>query len=922
MSNFSVYAGLFAANTSLPGDLAFMNSKARAAKALFTTPKASAPWLAKSPDTPLLARANAIARLGEIVSPAGGASGRSSDPDIDLSFATYGALDKLLTLAKASAESRTDATTRAKLADRFDKGLGELQNYLAATHGTKLNVGFDRLRSTTESMKILSGGVDTTGQGIALQRSDTIGALTGNETISISLSKAGRTDTVVADISTIAGPITLDAVAAALNTAVKSVPLTAADGSPILDDQGQPVPRYLSEFVVEKQANGRWGLTLKGIETEQVSLADPNAAPALVVAGGLSTAGQPAIGRVLLFENPTGGLSERTLAELKAIDGDASEMATMLSQAEADAEHDRKVAEATKLGLPAPPRPADASQTVLANMTVAATASDRYGNIFVVGTTSGDLDAQLNDGVSDLFLTKLDASGNVLWQRLIGTGSPTSGTAIAVDANGDVVVAGQTEGALTSRDQLAGLDSFVAKFRANGDELFTTQLDGAAIDEAAGVVVDQAGRIYLAGSVRGALPGGTGLGGRDGYLIQLDPTGRITNQRQVGTSGDDKVTSMALTQDGDVLLAVRQSGGSIVQQLDGATLADQGSALSLGDAHVTSIAIDAATGRVAIGGTATLGVTAATQANAPSGGTDGFVMIADSAFASTTVRYLGTTATDSVDSLAFIGGKLFAGGRTSAALGAAKVGQVDGFVARLDLAGGLEQIRQLGLPGAAQEAVKIAASVGGASALGKIGLRGGEQGQVSPTKLIGQTSLREGDHFFLKLEDSRKIKIDVRAGDTFETLAARIRVATSNRVKATAASSADGASLKLGLRTGSSIDVIAGSAGRDALAKLGLEPTRLYAPKLEKGGNVVRPGGTFALELDDALSVRDKESAGYVVKKLEDAVRTIQSAFRSLYWDETKARIASGIPAAGATLSSRQSAQIEAYKLALARLGG
>lgn len=919
MSNFTIYAGLIGTSTSSLGDLVYMNGKARAAKALFNTPKATAPWTQKTPDTPLLVRANAIARLTHLFDTTAGGPAQA-DPDVDLSFAAYGALDKLLTLAKASAEDKTDAATRTKLAERFDKGIEELQDYLATTHGTKLNIGFDRLKSTAESFKVKTK-VDTAGQTVSAQRADVIAGLTGTEKIAVTLTKAGRTDTVVADLSTVTGPLTLDAVAGAINTAIKSVPLLAADGTPTLDSGGQPVARYLSQYQVTKQADGRWGLALQGVETERVSLSDPGASSSLVVVSGLKSTDSPTTGRVLLFDDPAAGLSQHSLAELTAVDGDATAMASKLAQEEADAAYDKKVADARKLGLRPPPRPADAVETVLAQMAPKATATDKFGNIFVVGETTGDLGQQRNDGVSDLFLSKLDADGNVLWQRLIGSAAPTRGAAIAVDANGDVVVAGTTEGALTSKDQLEGADSFVAKFRANGDDVFTTQLDGAAIDEASSLAIDGSGRIYLAGSVRGALPGGTGLGGRDGYLVQLDATGAVKARRQVGTAGEDKLSAMTLAADGSVLLAVRQGTTSALHRLDGTTLASVGSALDLGDTQVTSLAVDKASGRVAIGGTTTADVTGAVQANARAAGTDGFVMLADADLGNATVRYLGTAATDSVDSLAFLGGKLYAGGRTGAVLGTAKVGNVDGFVARLDLNGGLEKLQQFGRLGTAQEAVLVAASASGSTALSKIGLRAGDQSQAVPTKLIGQTSLREGDHFFLRLDGDRKIKVEIKADDTFETLATRIRVATFNRVKATVSNGATGASLKLAMRSGVSVDVMAGADGHDALEKMGLEPTRLYTPKVTKGANVIQPGGTFALELDDALAIHDKQSAGFVVKKLEAAIKTTQSAFRSLYWDDTKARIASGLPNTPA-LDARQSAQIKAYKLALARLGG
>src|SRR3546814_16115344 len=67
---------------------------------------------------------------------------------------------------------------------------------------------------------------------------------------------------------------------------------------------------------------------------------------------------------------------------------------------------------------------------------------------------------------------------------------------------------------------------------------------------------------------------------------------------------------------------------------------------------------------------------------------DGFVARLDSGMAVQTVTYLGTSGTDRVDSLAFMAGALYAGGRTDGTLGAARTGPTDGFAARLDAASG------------------------------------------------------------------------------------------------------------------------------------------------------------------------------------------------------------------------------------------
>src|SRR3546814_8902072 len=70
---------------------------------------------------------------------------------------------------------------------------------------------------------------------------------------------------------------------------------------------------------------------------------------------------------------------------------------------------------------------------VFAQTTSNAVAVDGDGFTYVVGTTTGDLGLNRGDGDQDLFLTKMDSEGEVVWQRLLGAAGATEGTAIAID---------------------------------------------------------------------------------------------------------------------------------------------------------------------------------------------------------------------------------------------------------------------------------------------------------------------------------------------------------------------------------------------------------------------------------------------------------------------------------------------------------
>src|SRR6185437_10061803 len=65
---------------------------------------------------------------------------------------------------------------------------------------------------------------------------------------------------------------------------------------------------------------------------------------------------------------------------------------------------------------------------------------DSSGNVYVLGTSTGDFGSQLNQGTQDVYLTKYDSAGNVVWQNLLGSSGSANGYDLALDPSGGVVV--------------------------------------------------------------------------------------------------------------------------------------------------------------------------------------------------------------------------------------------------------------------------------------------------------------------------------------------------------------------------------------------------------------------------------------------------------------------------------------------------
>lgn len=187
-------------------------------------------------------------------------------------------------------------------------------------------------------------------------------------------------------------------------------------------------------------------------------------------------------------------------------------------------------------------------------------ALDGNGNAVVVGDTDGALGGSHTAG-QDVFVVKLDGTGSEVWSAQVGAGSLDASFDVAVDGAGDVLVAGRTNGALEGANA-GSTDAFVRKVDgSDGSELWTTQFGTGAGDAATGVAVDGDGDVLVAGYAAGVL-GAMHAGGDDAFVRKLDGSdGSDIWTRQFGTSADDAARSVSANADGDVRVVGDTMGG-------------------------------------------------------------------------------------------------------------------------------------------------------------------------------------------------------------------------------------------------------------------------------------------------------------------------------------------------------------------------
>ncbi len=149
-----------------------------------------------------------------------------------------------------------------------------------------------------------------------------------------------------------------------------------------------------------------------------------------------------------------------------------------------------------------------------------------------------------------------------LLSNLLGGNSKVSIAGVAVDAAGNVYLAGATSSADLRTEHAAqvayggGTDAFIAKLDPAGNVLYASYLGGGAQDWATGIAVDSANNAYLTGWTAStdfptrfaAQPSLRGR--RNGFVAKFSPDGALIYSTYLGGSGDDAAAAIAVDSEG------------------------------------------------------------------------------------------------------------------------------------------------------------------------------------------------------------------------------------------------------------------------------------------------------------------------------------------------------------------------------------
>lgn len=178
-------------------------------------------------------------------------------------------------------------------------------------------------------------------------------------------------------------------------------------------------------------------------------------------------------------------------------------------------------------------------------------ATDIYGNLYTVGNFMGTVDFDPGSGVfnltsngfEDIFILKLNASGNFLWAKQIGGSGHDDANSVIIDGSGNLLITGYFAGTvdfdpspntynITSN---YGCDVFVLKLYPSGNFAWAKYMGGNGFDSGNSITIDASDNVYTTGTFIGSVDFDPGLA-----TFSLTTTGTTPDifVSKLNTSGD------------------------------------------------------------------------------------------------------------------------------------------------------------------------------------------------------------------------------------------------------------------------------------------------------------------------------------------------------------------------------------------------
>jgi len=187
------------------------------------------------------------------------------------------------------------------------------------------------------------------------------------------------------------------------------------------------------------------------------------------------------------------------------------------------------------------------------------------GGFVMAGFTySNDGDVTGNHGGSDMWVVKIDKSGNLEWQKALGGSGLEEAWDVKQTKDGGYIVVGRSnsnDGDVQGNH--GGTDYWVVKLRGDGQIEWQKSYGGSSLDVAYGVCQTSEGGYIVVGE-SGSSDGDVHdhRGNLDYWVIKLDQEGKIEWSRSLGGTGSDRANDVLQTTDGGYVVVGHASSSN------------------------------------------------------------------------------------------------------------------------------------------------------------------------------------------------------------------------------------------------------------------------------------------------------------------------------------------------------------------------
>ncbi|MFD1552028.1 hypothetical protein DNU06_00990 [Putridiphycobacter roseus] len=196
--------------------------------------------------------------------------------------------------------------------------------------------------------------------------------------------------------------------------------------------------------------------------------------------------------------------------------------------------------------------------------------TDNYGNAYLTGSYRNTVDFNpgngvfnlTSSGIDDVYLLKLNHTGDFEWANSFGNVNNESGRAIHVNDSGFIFLAGTFQntidldpsGGISNVVSNGGNDVFVVKIDTSGAFEWGKSFGGTMYESCSQIISNPAGELYIVGSFLGtinfnqtnSISNFTSNGYNDIYILKLGSLGDFQWAKTIGGPHQDAMSSVSL----------------------------------------------------------------------------------------------------------------------------------------------------------------------------------------------------------------------------------------------------------------------------------------------------------------------------------------------------------------------------------------